>query len=390
MTILTLSFVSLLVLVVAVLNWRASREVEARLAPLREAEKPTSISDLKPLPVADSDNAAKAIEPLEELCRELDSQLAKAIYQKDTDEEYEAALIGLARTIATDHPELIPSLKKAFALPEFQPDYEFDLSPTAFMDNVLQQNRSVRMVARVMHGHGLMSLEDGETDEAIADALSVLKWSGHIANQPLLVNYLVSAAVRSQALDLASRCLVADNSSPQMRTQLIDALERSDLQKQFDQSIESERAFGISSFESFALFRFQVMVGELSAYLDMVDEFKLIVQRPTGVAPKQPETSSMFAASTWPAFETGLAALRRSQAKSQAILILAAWQDQGSDVTTKVADLRLPASITLDPFDGSQMKLKATKDTVVVYSVGQNLTDDGGKLAGELDVGVGR
>jgi hypothetical protein len=62
----------------------------------------------------------------------------------------------------------------------------------------------------------------------------------------------------------------------------------------------------------------------------------------------------------------------------------------------QLADLNLPAEITTDPFTGEPLRLKKVGGEWVVYSVGQDLKDDGGDVGvpgpgknSAQDVGVG-
>ncbi|TWU45101.1 hypothetical protein Q31b_02720 [Novipirellula aureliae] len=386
--IVLLSVVSIVILVVAVLNWRASRQVEARLAPLREAGKPVGIADLKPPPVDDSQNAAIMIESLSDEITDYERQLAKATRDATTDEQFNIGAVQVARMNASERPELVGKLREALQLPAFHPDYDYASGPTPLMENVSEQAGQIKMVARILYAHGLMSLADGETDEAVVDAIAVLHWSERVADQPLLVNYLMSAALYFQAADLAAKCLYANDASPPLRTQLLDAFGEVDLAEQFTHAIDTERAFGLSSFESFALAPFQIMLGELSAYLDTMSAVESYAKAPVGVAPENPQADGVFSTLVASGIAIGLKTLRRSQAKARAIQILAAWQDSRLGVDTSIEDLELSETVTTDPFDGSTMKLKVIGDTIAVYSVGKNLVDDGGQFDEEQDVGV--
>jgi hypothetical protein len=55
----------------------------------------------------------------------------------------------------------------------------------------------------------------------------------------------------------------------------------------------------------------------------------------------------------------------------------------------KLSELGLPVEATTDPFNGEPLHVKRTPQGWLVYSVGKNLRDDGGKLDDDSDVGVG-
>ncbi len=384
-----LSIVAAVVLIVAFLNWRAARQVNARLAPLREAGKPLSIQDLQPPPVPDDQNAAKAIEQWKDAFGQFNQQLAEATVATQTQEQEEAGSITVARSIASEFPDLTKNLREASRLPEYQPDHDYSLAPTAFMEGVLKHQGPPRTGARILYGHGLMSIADGKTDEAMRDAIAILAWSKHIAEQPLLIHYLISSALFEQALDLASRSLYVGDASPEVLAEFLVLLDDdTSLVTEFSKTMDTERAFGISSFDSFPLARFQFMLGQLAAYLDTVGEIKALIEQPTGIAPPNPTTSSGFAALAWPAVGSALAVMRRNQAKSRAVRVLAAWQADGRNTNAALEDLGLPESVIVDPFDGSKMKWQVIGDTIAVYSVGVDLVDDGGSIEDARDIGV--
>jgi hypothetical protein len=388
-----LSVISIMILVLAFLTWRESRLLEARLVPLREAGKPLSIQDLATLPIPDQQNAAKALEPLKDAFDKFNQQFVKATAKWETVEQYESASVEVARSIDNAFPQLNAELRAACGLTDFQPDCDFSRGPSVLLEDVTEYLGSARTPARILYGHGLMSLADGNTDGAMRDAIAMLRWSEHIAQEPLLVNYLVSAAVFSHATELVARSLYAGDASPAVRSELLsvfnDTADDATLLENFSRTIDSERAFGISSLDSFHyVSRFQLMLGAVSAYLDAVAEFDSIARKPFGLAPERPTTEGVFASLVWPGVPTAVTTVRRSQALSRAVRILAAWQDHGADVNAKLDDLGLPELVTIDPFDGTKMKLKVIGETIAVYSVDLNLVDDNGTLTDGKDLGI--
>ena len=87
----------------------------------------------------------------------------------------------------------------------------------------------------------------------------------------------------------------------------------------------------------------------------------------------------------------------RSQALVRAVQIINALQKKSpidGDKIPTMAELGLPDEAGIDPFNGEPMIIKKLPDGWLVYSVGENLKDDGGKVEEEangppLDVGFG-
>ena len=83
-----------------------------------------------------------------------------------------------------------------------------------------------------------------------------------------------------------------------------------------------------------------------------------------------------------------------SRAKIRTLRVLNALQARvpaGSTAIPKLSELGLPAETTTDPFTGEPLHVKRLPQGWLVYSVGPNFRDDGGKLGPgpDCDVGVG-
>ncbi len=77
---------------------------------------------------------------------------------------------------------------------------------------------------------------------------------------------------------------------------------------------------------------------------------------------------------------------------SRSLRILSALQVRvppGGDKVPQLNDLGLPAEATIDPFNGPPLRVEKVPEGWMVYSVGSNGVDDGGKLDQRTDVGVG-
>ena len=96
----------------------------------------------------------------------------------------------------------------------------------------------------------------------------------------------------------------------------------------------------------------------------------------------------------FPAIKAAYNAVARVKALIRSLRVLNALQTHvptGSDAVPKLTDLGLPAKAITDPFNGEPLHVKKTPQGWLVYSVGPNLKDDGGKVddPNNGDVGVG-
>ncbi|WP_146519467.1 hypothetical protein [Stieleria varia] len=365
----------------------AADEPDPILKPLLDVGKPVSLTDLETDPVPVEQNAAEVLETLADAIKLFDNRLARASQDAESDEEFDAALVLTSRLLSERYPDLVPALRGAAKRKIYRAGHDSSLPPQEWMASVMNELGPIRTVARILNGHAKMSLADQDTDAAALDAIALMQWSEHVAKQPCLISFLVSTVLLDNAMELAADCLYQEKLSDSVRGQLIEAVKNNSFRKSFAGSVDSERAFGISSINALRA-QGVPMPGELAAYLKLISDFDQIAGRPFGFAKEPPETESLFARSVWPALTGGLAALRRSQAKSNAVLILAAWQDAGANHDTQIDALPVANSIKLDPFDGSTMKLLWDEKGVSIYSVGENLIDDQGSLMERVDIGI--
>ncbi len=85
-------------------------------------------------------------------------------------------------------------------------------------------------------------------------------------------------------------------------------------------------------------------------------------------------------------------AVERTRGVMRCLRVLNALQQAGvkpADGAPNFAGLKLPASATEDPFTGQPLHVKVVDGQWVIYTVGPDLKDDGGDLAGGKDFGVG-
>jgi len=71
--------------------------------------------------------------------------------------------------------------------------------------------------------------------------------------------------------------------------------------------------------------------------------------------------------------------LDRAIAKARCLRIVNAWARR-NDYAASLETLGLPKECLIDPFDGQRLRVKETPNGPIIYSIGQDLKDDGGRL----------
>lgn len=210
----------------------------------------------------------------------------------------------------------------------------------------------------------------------------------------------MSIAVQSMAVNQIANALEDGPVSSELHD-LVDAEISRHLRSQtFVATLKSERAYGIDSFRDFRglglpgsfkrdecdyLKRMaaEIRIGELPRY--KIEEALAQMDANTQGAGKLTQL-------VVPALEAAREAHQRSRARLQCLGILneltRAEKEQGANAPS-IDDLRLPEEMKIDPYNGQRLKIKRIEGRWLVYSVGLNLKDDGGKMEKNEDIGVG-
>ena len=191
---------------------------------------------------------------------------------------------------------------------------------------------------------------------------------------------------------------------PTARQVLDTELALHDTMEGYNEALRSERAYSLTSIQEFPGSRFWLMRGysnELA--LGLIDFYDrslangsrryrdVVADTGTSSAPRYgPNLYGALITMLQPAMAAVRDATERTRAMCRSIRVLNALQTRvvpGSDSVPKLTELGLPDSATLDPFSGEPLHVKKLPEGWMVYSVGANLMDDGGKVDG-TDVGV--
>ena len=222
---------------------------------------------------------------------------------------------------------------------------------------------------------------------------------------PLLTTFLISIAMKHIACKDVNWALQAGPVSDQTRKALAAELSLHNSIDAFQKSLKSERAFSLDNFR-YEVPHLWILSNKWQlAVLDVFDEYLDYILHPYSYwaakedinQTKPKSVINVLAELLRPAFKSAMISAYRSQALVRAYEIINALQKNSpidSDKIPTMAELVLPDEVGIDPFNGKTMIIKKLPGGWLVYSVGENLTDDGGKVEEEsnnkpLDVGFG-
>ncbi|REK12349.1 MAG: hypothetical protein DWQ37_12355 [Planctomycetota bacterium] len=389
----------------------ADTKLEQAIAKLKEQGQPTSLADLARKPVPPDENAATylrraaaelaAIETIVEAAIDELDESQRTVYYATM--EAPESLQQVLQRVFVEHDDAIELLDEAAAQDAFDPQLDYDQSPTAFLEDYLPTMQQVRRPLRVLNYRVAMLLTDGKREEALDTCLTMFKLCRHFDERPLMVAHLVSIAVRGVAVAATNQVLRSGPLPAAAHDRLETELARQDLDAAYMHTLSTERAYGIDTFGDLdAQVRFLGVAANKADLQDYINLFKGLIARADQPNPEVIEwiDSQQTGALTGlllPATKALLSAKARMTAKLGSLRILNAIARRNlmpGDETPALSELGLPVEVLVDPYNGKEMLVRGDVVDATVYAVGSNLKDDGGRVNemddGEfLDVGLG-
>ena len=413
-----------LLLVNGFFSWQTNRRFNAKIAAIRAEGLPASIADLKPKPIPTELNAAAHIDALaprlDEFAKEQyrwedKTPLGKAYYERPEGEPPTDEQIAAIRAVLDQYADLEAAVAAAAACPQYASTADFSLGFHDYIEENLDEVTRIRAIARMVRWHATVFIAEGRPDLAIERWLQMLRLAKLYEAEPSLVAGLVDYAVRGVSIDGLHDALVAGPIPPEMRDQLNAELARADSPTKIKDVLITERAINISagieqtSAEFLDAPRVLVwLVGWVPKrmhYVGIFDSYQWLLpmaDRPwsevkqifaKGGQMAVPTEYGVLSDLLIPALESGFVAAHRDTAWIRTLRIFNALQrfaaENGREAAS-LADLKLPKEATIDPFSDKPLITRHTDAGWLVYSVGQNGVDDGGKFDDEKsDIGLG-
>jgi hypothetical protein len=397
------------------------RRYEAELNRIKQRGEPVTMADLAKLagePVPDSENAAIAYQRIfKKLKGPAADKLVEALDRINPRDETKKTpqVWAAAESAARQFDPIVPMAEEAAAMPRclFHVDWEAGCAAT------FEHFQGLRNLARVLADKSVIYAHEGEAGKALHCAELALGLGERAKRDPILVSALVRMALinfssRATA-EIVRQCPII----PAQAKRLYDAFGAVDLARQSHIAWLGERAWGIWAFNGilrdgwstweklvpekdvpprFVYGHKPVIYADANNYLSYMGKQARMSDTPFRLtSPDGRDTDLVVSRLPSYAYLTkllvpGYGAFRRSRDRCQAEiniaragLALVAYKDKfGSypasldDVTKKLGWAPLPE----DPFSGKALVYKPQAKGFIVYSIGPNLKDDGGKPRG--------
>lgn len=241
----------ILIVVVIVLpagySWIIGKQIERKLAALREAGEPICLADLAPKPILPEQNAATYLLRAK---NEMDAAV-NGIYQLKgfSENRYEAEEMKIVQDILQAYPQVYALLQQAAACPDFGFSLDFTLTPQELLQHNIDNIQLLVSVRSFLEAQALEWLFQGKNDEALQAAVLLLKLARQVERGPLLfVNYYISISMEAGALDCAHKILRAGPVSEQAREALDAELSLHGSMDKLQMALKAERAYSLDCF----------------------------------------------------------------------------------------------------------------------------------------------
>jgi hypothetical protein len=384
-------------------SWQAGSELESRLVKLREQGAPLTLDELQTPALSEEDNAQTWIRR----AKPHTDELSRLLNDYQSSEEFQSR---------RPNPEQVDVLKKAFEAHaevwEFyaraaecsglQSDWRFGAQPSESLELQLDSTSETRAIIRHCSSRvGLLIAEDN-FDEALDLSLQMLALTRSLDHQPMLVGYLVGLACRTVSLSVMGAVLERSPLTDEQRQQIDSALAECESPDAFRHALASERIFGLATFrsdifggpmQSMVMWKFKF---DARDYLDLFGEMDGWASKPryeisaelNGITSRE---NGVLTTLVTPALLQVRNAHDRILSRVRCVRVLNALQRElAENISDATALSEFPGmeDFRLDPFTGNDLLLGVSDDSIVVYSVGIDLTDDGGSLDDQKDHGI--
>jgi hypothetical protein len=393
----------------AIFIWQTGTALEERVSQLRAAGAPLSLPELGAMPAPPGADAAAVLRRVEPELKALSGKInlledesKHPLPWSDKDwKELEKAFAA--------HPTVLPALAEAAACPSYRSPLNYQLAtmsedeatPT-FLGDLVPYIQIRRATANVLKCQIDLQLRVKDYDGAMRTCLIGMRIARHTEKEPTLISHLVVIAVRAIGMESANEILQAGPIATALHTELESQLAAWDTTDAYRWCMQSERAYGLQALESvngggWLLRGFHN--DEKTFYLDQMAE--AINQADSSYAKFQADINAAKAARH--SFRhvlsqdmlSALFKVREADFRNRCLVRClrvknALTEKKLAEVPASLADLGLPREAVIDPYTNMSLIARRVEGQWLVYGVGRNLKDDGGRVDDRLeDVGFG-
>jgi hypothetical protein len=390
----------------------------ARIAAIRAAGDPASITDLAPQPIPEENDAAAQLAAVTSRVNDFANEHGQ-FYKTPTGLAYEEAndlgepatvkQLATIRAIVEKYPDLDAAVARAAACGGYASRLDYSLpQPQLLASMAGAPVIDIRAISRFVGWQMELANANGRQEDAVEKGIQLLHLARLYETEPSLLSSMLANAVRITAVDAIYDALAAGPLASDLHAQLDEELAKHGDINSLKHMLKTERAFSISALETlfgginplimntigWPIRKHQVSILDLyeillpviaTPWYQVQNDPKLqkLWQTPTGMG--------LMADQMLPAIEAAYGSANRALAVTRSLRVynaLRQFSAQHGREADGLADLPLPKGATIDPFSGQPLKLKRIDDGWLIYSVGKDAVDGGGSFDDSKDYGL--
>jgi len=398
-------------------------EIEKEYSAIRGKGEPVTLKELVPAKVPESENGAfayeKAFEKVGEIPKEVEVLLSRKPSELTSEER------SSIRRFLDNNEEGFYLLEKAITYKQcrFPIDYEQGLLAE------LSHLTNLRKCARLLALKSLWELGNGNSEEAVSTSLQMMSLVEALSTESFLLSQLVRVAISSIMVRSLQKIILEDDSSRETLMSLMNILNtfQEEMKSGLKLAFCGERCLFIALFKSpekyltkeigfdvplikvkyfmdsrfmkgdelYGMRMYKRIIGltEVPLHEAIKDSKELMsdFHKGTGkvieslgvLKPWRMDELHIFSAMLLPSFEGAFEIWARHKAETEEVRIAAAleiYRMESSLYPKHLQDIpsQILSPMPKDPFTGEDFIYTKEGDGFILYSVGQNLKDDGG------------
>lgn len=395
------------------------RRSKAELNKLRARGEPVTIEDIIPDPIPNGSNAAtvynRAFKVLRSSTYKSSDKDAISDVLDARKRNADLKTWANAKGALSRNQVLLRAIDEAVQRPECQFDVKWEDGYAALFNHM----GGMRELGRLEAANALVKAHDGEVDEAVESIITGIRLSESIGQEPVVISQMVRWITLKSACDMIRASAGMNGMTRTQALEMDAALARVDLHAGFMKSMRTERVMGLAAYDEIRRDgpqRFSnyvaidpddnitirivtsklgrpVLYADKLVFLRSINKLIELSNKPyyktASIAYKANPANngpsytpvSKALCSWYDKYRMSYETERAHLAVTRTALGIMAYKDRYKAYPKTLAELksRLGWDMHKDPFSGKDLLYRKTAKGFIIYSIGANISDDGGK-----------
>lgn len=407
--IILVAFLAVGLLARAAFNYSSGKKLEKFLGQMKSEGIPLTLKDLEP--ECDSRNNAalswKTAEAILSINREDRALLGRVIDDLFSDRPLDEEKKEHLRDLIVENQDAVDLMLEASAKPCFKNEEQWE--GPGFIPNT---DTAINMIqgTRLLGIDAVFKAEDGNIEEAIGQCLAARRLLRICMQEPSLMNYLIAMACMKQIAVCFNSIVSEQEIETETLRRILGEWDSSPWREGLIWALESEKTIGLETailylkgeydYDFFGqggklfywVFR-PVFKSEIIWMMRIYDRLQEVARMPYYASRDSKELEKMVDSIPWyyqmaGALVPNISATLLKRATLEAMFDTARvgiackiYKNLNGDFPEKLAELspEILEEIPVDPFTGEPFIYKKEEAGFIVYSIGSNLKDEGGK-----------